>query len=340
MRALRHFSQIDAQLFFWITGYAEGSPGLFPRRFASSSGGKSGSKGWGSDSGGGGGGSKKDRLVEKVKELQRQGDRYKQAWYEYCRQKGTSNYDPNRHEEDDLQEFLDQGPEAFAVASTERQEGCNDEDLVQKVKDWQRKGKGHKEAWYSFCRRNGSDKYDPSRHDAETLRDFIRGIESGDIQPKDDDGYGGSSGGGGSWGGGGAGGWGGYGGWGMPWMAPMKGGGKGEWDMMMNMMYGGGAGYGGAGGSSGSDGEGKEGKPGDWICSGCGNVNFSRREDCNKCGASGKGAKRLGMKQGDWICPTCGDLVFASKPMCTMCGNTRPEEGDSSNATSKRYSPY
>merc|ERR1719215_310454 len=126
------------------------------------------------------------------------------------------------------------------------------------------------------------------------------------------------------------------------------------WDMMnmMSQMWGGcgGKGWGGqsdwkqdrSGGSSNSGPYGS--KPGDWVCTSCGNVNFSNRDKCNKCGKErGQGQQRLGMKPGDWICHNCGDLVFASKSQCKMCGTPKPEEMDgglSGSRPSSRYSPY
>uniref|UniRef100_A0A7S4SJ12 RanBP2-type domain-containing protein n=1 Tax=Alexandrium monilatum TaxID=311494 RepID=A0A7S4SJ12_9DINO len=344
------------------------SPGAYgPAGYGSVGCGPTNSLGSGGHNSGGSSSREKEQLVERVKERQRQGESYKQAWHDFCRRKGTTNYDPMRHLEADLQEFLDLGaPADVRSGDGEKGRGCEDEALVQRVKDWQRRGDGHKQAWYSFCRKNGSDKYDPGRHDAETLRKFLDGIESGSITAREDVSTGGScnpapasaapgAGAPGApplWGStqmGMAGGWGGWGGWSMNWMPPMKGCGRGErgatpWDMMhmMNPMWMNGAKPGpggcaaGGGGSSGSSTE-ADGRPGDWVCSNCKNVNFSRRDECNKCGSSGNGARRLGVKQGDWICPRCGDLVFANKSACTMCRATRPEEGGSSGG---RYSPY
>merc|ERR1719330_1539621 len=97
----------------------------------------------------------------------------------------------------------------------------------------------------------------------------------------------------------------------MQMMWAMKGKGKGPW-----------AGMEGAG----DDGQSRA-KPGDWTCQACGNLNFSYRDKCNKCGeARGTNTKRMGMKSGDWICPNCGDLVFASKSACKMCGTPKPED--------------
>lgn len=45
-------------------------------------------------------------LVEKVKSFQRQGEMYKDAWYTFVHQQGTSNYDPRRHTNGTLRYFL------------------------------------------------------------------------------------------------------------------------------------------------------------------------------------------------------------------------------------------
>ncbi|XP_019856906.1 PREDICTED: zinc finger Ran-binding domain-containing protein 2-like [Amphimedon queenslandica] len=77
---------------------------------------------------------------------------------------------------------------------------------------------------------------------------------------------------------------------------------------------------------------------GDWICSdsSCGNVNFSWRDKCNKCGRDkGKvdtfkktGAeigKQAASKSGglfsaeDWQCAMCGNVNWARRNECNMC---------------------
>lgn len=45
-------------------------------------------------------------LIEKVKSFQRQGEMYKDAWYTFVHQQGTSNYDPRRHDNAALKYFL------------------------------------------------------------------------------------------------------------------------------------------------------------------------------------------------------------------------------------------
>uniref|UniRef100_A0A7S1S067 RanBP2-type domain-containing protein n=1 Tax=Alexandrium catenella TaxID=2925 RepID=A0A7S1S067_ALECA len=237
--------------------------------------------------------------------------------------------------------------------------------LVQRVKEIQKRGESHKQAWYSFCAEHGSTSYDPDRHDESILQDFLKSAEAT---------MGGGKGKGGKNPWGSANDWNTWDGWSDP-MSSWDWGGTGTswWDMMMAMMWGMGVakgfngGKGGKGGKGGSDGkggfagmggsdwgmltmgdmEGKAGKgsrggkgdgmnktdaslfggkPGDWVCSGCWNVNFSHRDRCNSCGAASRTEFRLGMKPGDWICPKCGDLVFATKGQCKMCGTPKPEE--------------
>ncbi|XP_022109873.1 zinc finger Ran-binding domain-containing protein 2-like [Acanthaster planci] len=76
---------------------------------------------------------------------------------------------------------------------------------------------------------------------------------------------------------------------------------------------------------------------GDWVCSDpkCGNVNFSRRQQCNRCGAdkshitikAGGSAigKQLAEKSkglfsaDDWQCKTCGNVNWARRTDCNLC---------------------
>jgi len=45
-------------------------------------------------------------LVARLKEFQRQRPESKHAWHRFVQQRGTSNFDPNRHATDTLLAFL------------------------------------------------------------------------------------------------------------------------------------------------------------------------------------------------------------------------------------------
>ncbi|CAL8108694.1 unnamed protein product [Calicophoron daubneyi] len=80
---------------------------------------------------------------------------------------------------------------------------------------------------------------------------------------------------------------------------------------------------------------------GDWVCSDprCGNVNFSKRDKCYRCGKSKKGGKsakkpvELG-KEGadkskglfspdDWVCKNCGNINWARRTICNVCNTSK-----------------
>ncbi|PHJ23977.1 ran binding protein [Cystoisospora suis] len=83
-------------------------------------------------------------------------------------------------------------------------------------------------------------------------------------------------------------------------------------------------------------------KEGDWECEdpACGNVNFSKRTRCNRCGKSRpktgdplKDIPNLGgppglFKHGDWPCTHCGNVNWARRSTCNICSAPKPNSQD------------
>jgi hypothetical protein len=71
-------------------------------------------------------------------------------------------------------------------------------------------------------------------------------------------------------------------------------------------------------------------KPNDGTCV-CGEINFSYRNVCHKCGKdkpctlvqSKRQTTQFAVRRHDWVC-SCGDTNFASRSACRKCGKNNP----------------
>merc|ERR1712083_21997 len=118
---------------------------------------------------GSGGGTLKDELVNAVKGYQRLGQGEKEAWWNYCDTQLEGVRDPMRHDEATLKYFVEMHdvPPAGGVPHIQGADPQKDQ-LVQRVKMFQKIGDEQKEAWYSFCGPNR----DPGRHSVQKLTEF------------------------------------------------------------------------------------------------------------------------------------------------------------------------
>ncbi|KAG9458614.1 hypothetical protein H6P81_003122 [Aristolochia fimbriata] len=69
-------------------------------------------------------------------------------------------------------------------------------------------------------------------------------------------------------------------------------------------------------------------KKGDWICSKCNFVNFSRNVRCLQCKEGApkiESYKEVEMKKGDWTCPACNFMNFARNIRCLRCNEDAPK---------------
>ncbi|PON44709.1 zinc finger protein [Parasponia andersonii] len=70
-------------------------------------------------------------------------------------------------------------------------------------------------------------------------------------------------------------------------------------------------------------------KRGDWICSNCNFMNFSKNLRCLKCkhdGPKSAGTEEFEMKKGDWSCPECNFINFSRNIRCLKCKAEGPNK--------------
>lgn len=69
-------------------------------------------------------------------------------------------------------------------------------------------------------------------------------------------------------------------------------------------------------------------KRGDWICTKCDFMNFSRNTRCMKCNEDGPRTVSMDdieMKKGDWTCPECNFMNFSRNLRCLKCKTEGPK---------------
>lgn len=112
----------------------------------------------------------KAELVMKVKELQRSTPDNKQKWESYCTMKSASKFDPSFHDETFLKGFFTALNTGLLTTMAPDE---NKLELVQKVKEIQRRSAEHKQLWYDYCASRGNTNFDPNRHEEEFLQGFF-----------------------------------------------------------------------------------------------------------------------------------------------------------------------
>merc|ERR1712061_404761 len=116
----------------------------------------------------------KDALVQKIKAYQRQVPDAKAVWESFCDANMGGMYDPARHDLASLQMFVDTNGlqnASFGIAAPSNDPLRNE--LVDKIKSYQRMGDAQKENWHLFCDTNMQGKRDPSRASVDSLQTFV-----------------------------------------------------------------------------------------------------------------------------------------------------------------------
>merc|ERR1712066_275642 len=99
-------------------------------------------------------------------------------WITFCASKSQKKLDPNVYDEDFLRDFL------RALENNEIVEDKSGKlELVQRVKEIQRKDREGKEKWVEFCHMHDRDKYDPNMYGPTYLTAFIEAYEKGEWPP-------------------------------------------------------------------------------------------------------------------------------------------------------------
>lgn len=111
-------------------------------------------------------------------------------WFQFCEKKKVPIVDVKQHDDEFLKEFLQFIEDVMEWEETGgREEDAEQvkkkvyqEELCEKVREWQRRGLVHQEAWHAFCGGVSTSRLrDPRQHTVESLETFVRNIETGEI---------------------------------------------------------------------------------------------------------------------------------------------------------------
>lgn len=133
--------------------------------------------GWGVPSGPSPSGKSKAQLVMHVKAFQRQSPENKEVWGSFCDTMYGGTRDPNMHDAATLEAFLSQYASGFVIEPDGRTHlGTGDpvkDELVAKVKAYQRAGEQQKETWALYAEAQQGGFRDPARHGVAILEHFV-----------------------------------------------------------------------------------------------------------------------------------------------------------------------
>lgn len=152
---------------------------------------------------------KNQGLIDMIKLGQRISPQWKNCWHAYCDVNHRTLYDPSKHEEMFIQNFVNQCAVAFGKVhgvhenyvphnASSKDKGrdnriqnhpqhppeppvkrprCNDpqiDQLVAIIKQFQRSGEDNKDLWHKYCDATYNGVRDPARHTVDSLDSFIQ----------------------------------------------------------------------------------------------------------------------------------------------------------------------
>lgn len=129
-----------------------------------------------------------ESLVAKVKELQRSSPDAKEQWGAYADQQGGGTRDPSKHNPEFLQGFLNHVSSGHRLTPNQSSslggwgKGAPSEQnptLADSIKTLQKRSEAFKDAWAKYCTAQGGGKFDPSKHNAEFLLQFLAQLAGG-----------------------------------------------------------------------------------------------------------------------------------------------------------------